>query len=205
MKSILISIKPEWVEKILNGKKTVEIRKTIPKCKLPCKVYIYCSKSKNKYLNRKDGWLCFTEDRDILGISGNIRKYTNNVDGIYERLNGLVVAEFMLDKIECFTTDYRKDAMQTLRILNCACVDYDDASNYEKNSHCLYAWHIKDLFMYDKPKELSDFKKENKCHYADYEKGCCFENCTFYDLKDCDGKYSKIYNAPQSWCYVEEI
>lgn len=42
-KSILISIRPEWVEKILNGEKTIEIRKTIPKCKLPCKVYIYCS------------------------------------------------------------------------------------------------------------------------------------------------------------------
>lgn len=27
---ILISIKPEWVEKILNGKKTIEVRKTCP-------------------------------------------------------------------------------------------------------------------------------------------------------------------------------
>lgn len=29
-KSILISIKPKWVEKILNGEKTIEIRKTRP-------------------------------------------------------------------------------------------------------------------------------------------------------------------------------
>ena len=41
MKEILISIKPQWVEKILSGEKTIEIRKTMPKCKLPCKVYIY--------------------------------------------------------------------------------------------------------------------------------------------------------------------
>ena len=31
MKSILISIKPQWVEKILNGEKIYEIRKTILK------------------------------------------------------------------------------------------------------------------------------------------------------------------------------
>lgn len=36
MKSIMISIKPEWVKKILNGDKTIEIRKTMPKCELPC-------------------------------------------------------------------------------------------------------------------------------------------------------------------------
>ena len=43
MKSILISIRPEWVAKILNGEKTIEIRKTAPKCDLPIDVYIYCT------------------------------------------------------------------------------------------------------------------------------------------------------------------
>ena len=43
-KKILISIQPQWVEKILNGEKTIEIRKTMPKCELPVKVYIYCTK-----------------------------------------------------------------------------------------------------------------------------------------------------------------
>lgn len=45
MKSILISIKPEHVVKILMGEKTVEIIKTMPKCGLPIDVYIYCTKS----------------------------------------------------------------------------------------------------------------------------------------------------------------
>lgn len=43
MKSIMLSIKPKIVKKILNGEKTIEIRKTRPKCELPVKVYIYCS------------------------------------------------------------------------------------------------------------------------------------------------------------------
>ena len=34
MKSILISIRPEYAGKILNGEKTIEIRKTIPKYEL---------------------------------------------------------------------------------------------------------------------------------------------------------------------------
>lgn len=32
MKSVLISIQPKWVEKIANGEKTIEVRKTAPKC-----------------------------------------------------------------------------------------------------------------------------------------------------------------------------
>lgn len=31
MKSVLISIQPEWCEKIVNGEKTIEVRKTAPK------------------------------------------------------------------------------------------------------------------------------------------------------------------------------
>jgi predicted transcriptional regulator len=42
MKSVLISIKPEWVGKITSGKKTIEVRKTAPK-EVPFKAYIYCS------------------------------------------------------------------------------------------------------------------------------------------------------------------
>ena len=31
MKSVLISIRPQWCEKIASGKKTIEVRKTAPK------------------------------------------------------------------------------------------------------------------------------------------------------------------------------
>ena len=43
MKAVMISIKPEWVEKILSGEKTYEIRKTAPTIKPPFKCYIYKS------------------------------------------------------------------------------------------------------------------------------------------------------------------
>lgn len=40
-KAVLISIRPEWCEKIINGRKTIEVRKTRPKMDTPFKCYIY--------------------------------------------------------------------------------------------------------------------------------------------------------------------
>ena len=41
-KAVLISIRPKWCEKIANGNKTIEVRKTRPKMDTPFKCYIYC-------------------------------------------------------------------------------------------------------------------------------------------------------------------
>nr|DAR11016.1 MAG TPA: hypothetical protein [Caudoviricetes sp.] len=41
MKAVLISIRPEWCEKIMSGQKTIEVRKTRPKMNPPFKCYIY--------------------------------------------------------------------------------------------------------------------------------------------------------------------
>lgn len=46
-KAVLISIRPEWVEKIANRRKTIEVRKTKPNLETPFKCYIYC-KGANK-------------------------------------------------------------------------------------------------------------------------------------------------------------
>lgn len=40
-KAVLISIRPEWVRKIMSGQKTIEVRKTRPKITPPFKCYIY--------------------------------------------------------------------------------------------------------------------------------------------------------------------
>lgn len=44
-KAVLISLRPEWCEKIINGRKTIEVRKTRPKMDTPFKCYIYCTQS----------------------------------------------------------------------------------------------------------------------------------------------------------------
>ena len=42
-KAVMLSIRPKWCEKIANGEKTIEVRKTRPKLDTPFKCYIYCT------------------------------------------------------------------------------------------------------------------------------------------------------------------
>ena len=44
-KAVLISIRPQWCDKIVGGEKAIEIRKTRPKTETPFKCYIYCTQS----------------------------------------------------------------------------------------------------------------------------------------------------------------
>ena len=56
MKSVMLSINPKWVEKIVKGEKTIEVRKTRPKIKTPFKCYIYCTygqKNENYMLGKR--------------------------------------------------------------------------------------------------------------------------------------------------------
>lgn len=207
MKSILISIKPEYVGKILNGEKTIEIRKTKPNIELPCKVYIYCTNGYMLYDLRNEDYLELKKNC-TLDITHKSNKYLSSNPLM---LNRRVVAEFTLNEINCLPSikykangafyQYNKVSDE---ILKKSCLTQEQILNYT-NGKDLYAWHIEDSEIYDKPKELSEFKKRNKCHYANYEDGCCFECCTFYDLGDCDGKYSKIERPPQSWMFVESL
>ena len=45
---ILISIRPKWCKLIADGKKTLEVRKTKPRCSLPFKAFIYETRSTDK-------------------------------------------------------------------------------------------------------------------------------------------------------------
>lgn len=53
-KAVLLSIQPKWCKLIASGKKTLEVRKTKPKIKVPFKAYIYCTKDSHNAFG-KDG------------------------------------------------------------------------------------------------------------------------------------------------------
>lgn len=62
-----------------------------------------------------------------------------------------------------------------------------------------YGWHISDLKIYDKPRELSEFYKfcdKKNCQMCDGERE--YDVCVF-------GRRKPITRPPQSWCYVEEL
>ena len=82
-----------------------------------------------------------------------------------------------------------------------SCVPYDDISAYIGIDKTGYGWHISDLVIYDKPKELREFWSSDKCPYAT-EDGCTYEYHCFRagQIKRCGDTLTR---PPQSWCYVE--
>ena len=187
MKSVMLSIKPQWCEKIASGEKTIEVRKSAPK-ETPFKAYIYCTKAKNKW---------------------NLSDY----EGAYQNSEGEIVyaqqhviGEFICDKVDEYKYDYGCGYypgdgvdIDDDTILETA-IDREDINIYAKGK-TLYGWHISDLKIYDKPKELSEFKKP--CPTK--EKGDCL-TCDCLADNDYGGICTNfVTRPPQSYMFVEEI
>ena len=149
MKSVLLSIQPQWCELIASGKKTIEVRKTRPKIETPFKCYIYCLKGKTfLYKNPNNGEL-------FLDSNGGYR------GGDYEDrfLTGKVIGSFVCDKVykivpdgEYYSNGYDIDD----DMLSETCLGRGYLTGYGLG-YTLYGWHISDLKIYDKPRELGEF------------------------------------------------
>lgn len=186
-KSVLIAIQPYWVFLIIARAmgwdipqhKTVEARKDFPKDPAWNKVtHIYCSK------NRK-----------------SFKRIPKQHQPLMEKFLGKVVGEFVCNKVKEFTPcavrlcglDYNicvSDFFAT-------CLTDKELNEYGKDKP-LYGWHITDLKIYDKPKELGEFtvmRKCTSCKDSGYESGACAydENCMIP---------VPIEKAPQSWQFV---
>ena len=196
MKSVLISIQPKWVEKICNeiGKradgtpvyeKEIEVRKTRPKQEVPFRCFIYCTKAK--------------EDKYIL---------ERLEDGVFTRLDGKVIGEFICDRIEDYSKwEYNYPALlRHIDLLAGTKHDFQFIDNYLKGQKKGYGWHISNLKIYDKPKELSEFYNDCKKPECDDCPYLHFENTpnSYEGWCECDEKIP-ITRPPQSWCYVEEL
>lgn len=175
MKAVLISIKPKWCELIASGTKTVEVRKTRPKIDTPFKCYIYCTSAKKHDEN------LWTAKNATIGKFADVS-------------NGKVIGEFVCDNISVF--EYKGggylvngDISTTISIQAQSCLTDYQFRKYAGEKSC-YGWHISDLVVYDKPKELNEFKQ---CHVCEYM-GVCENTC-----------WKPLQRAPQSWCYVEEL
>lgn len=157
--AVLLSVRPKWCELIASGKKTIEVRKTKPKIKSPFKCYIYCTKPKmiTKYVFKPEDYPEYMrpEKPVFCKVPDGSSPYCSVVNG-----NGKVIGEFICEETECFTADYRSDEKQTARIAKQACLRIAELIDYQGELPCLYGWHISDLVIYDKPKELSEFGLE---------------------------------------------
>ena len=223
-KAVLMSIQPKWCEKIANGEKTIEVRKTRPKLQTPFKCYIYATwnGSKKEILVKQDGQLLCEDWRKASGL---------------QRASGKVIGEFVCDRIDEYRAEFtdlqysdarhkevcqntikwvedldeedgvvyryetsnEEDNPDDCKFLKESCLTFNEVRKYIGETFFdipFYGWHISDLKIYDEPKALSEF-----FYACKQPKRTDCSQCTDRREKTC---YS-ITRPPQSWCYVEEL
>ncbi len=200
MKSILMSIRPRHLADILNGDKTEELRKRVPK-DFVGPVYLYCTKATKRFRVLSQ---VFLSDYLFLTKNGNYKCDTNFE--LYEQnnknkiLNGKVVARFWFDEFDSYyyndyQGDYRLLSNYKDGVFRNATMNYDKLCLTESeinaygNGKNLYAWHIKQLEIFDEPMELGQFYKQK--YYAD---GTIMTPERTDDFR--------VTRAPQSWHFV---
>lgn len=108
--------------------------------------------------------------------------------------NGKVIGEFVCDAIYDCRDVSRDDT----------CITVAEWLKYTKGHKGeVYGWHISNIVIYDKPKDLDDFMAFGKTHCD--QKNC--GDCLYMGIDGiCDVKDigQPITRPPQSWCYVEE-
>jgi predicted transcriptional regulator len=196
MKAILMSIKPENLINILNHNKTLELRKSVP-TNFVGWVYLYCTKGKpylgyGNYFTNSQNW----ETGLTIG---------DNENGFDTIMNGKVVARFWFDEYEKVSLqlvdksgydedrlyDYETQKLSIDELLLKTCLSYDELHNFLDNKEYGYALHIKNLEIFDKPMELSEFYRIRKTiHIID-------EDCYNKGIGIC-----KLTKAPANWQYV---
>lgn len=216
MKAVLISIRPEWCEKIASRKKIIEVRKTRPKLETPFKCYVYCTSGPG-FLNWVNGFLEWVQE-DFLG--GRL--------GLHIRLNKKVIGEFVCDEMYAYfnvATDNWEHLLgnchenEKEQLTQKALLSESQVHKYASGKN-LYGWHISDLKIYDRPKELSEFnaidgKKNSACKHRkriyqnpDFNNGGSLYGSYYCEERNdfCQNCHKKeLKRPPQSWCYVEEM
>lgn len=191
-KAVMISIRPKWCEKICNGEKTIEVRKTRPKMDTPFKCYIYCT------IGGLDLNIPISQERLMRDYmeTGSMKSLNCPLG------NGKVVGEFICDQIYELETKARggsyyvkgEDQPTTNDVARQSCLTLKDMHEYLKGAKG-YGWHISNLKIYDTPKELSKFSRPFE--------NCIDKVCDEFGCASCENG-GHIKHAPQSWCYVEE-
>lgn len=135
---------------------------------------------------------------------------------------GNVIGEFTCDRIRFYSGKSWLVKEDVESVTAGSCLSLEQVKEYAgwrkaasfMDRKDLYAWHISDLKIYDKPLPLGNFIPN--CCYLEDEAGCrayrehgCSCPDQRYDLNP-DGSVNmaicqrNVKRPPQSWCYVEE-
>lgn len=214
-KAILISIRPEWCDLIVRGKKTIEVRKTRPKLETPFKAYIYCTKAPQHLITIfKDGEEI--ENGEIHHGKPVFVKCDKYLPDSIRDKTQMVIGEFTcddIDRITPLTSSIPGDLEE--RILG-SCLTAQQVETYAgwkgwmrlADCHDAYCWHISDLKIYDQPKPLSSFSRYD-FRGMNGTDVCGNEACEHYQPSGsymlpptCAINGCYLSKPPQSWCYI---
>lgn len=224
MKAILASIQPQPCQNIASLKKQWEIRKTKPKLEVPFKVYIYCTQLStnnpissiayenpkgNLYYGRKHFLSFFTSK--VIGefICDRIEEFESefyNDDTVMNAIYRIIRDEDNPEEYEIAETASNEDDSEKFWICRESCLSFNEIKEYigyDKPEKTFYGWHISQLKMYDKPKEINAFFKVCKqdLRRSAFDKDFCL-SCPKQKGDTCTNTLTR---PPQSWCYVEEL
>lgn len=213
MKAIMISIRPEWVAKILNGEKTIEIRKRFPKDYVGW-VYIYCTRT--YFVHKNKGKMFPVKHISYSNEISFLPKRFENVDHpLYYDLRGKVIARFWCDNVEEIKYHfgyYDMGGWTESYILENSCLSAKELDDYLQASKEYdetkvskiygYAIHITKVEPFDKSKEIKEFRKPNTFSLEQLREFGLPYNEEMYKDMAAKGKWF-LTRAPQSWYYIE--
>lgn len=181
MKSVLISIRPKWCEKIASGEKTIEVRKIAPK-EVPFKAYIYETKgaTETPWVD-EDGHYIYKGKGQVIG-----EFICDKVYNLVNAFGGIMFADENLNQLD----------PQLFRDMSC--LTDEQTADYLGNKDG-YGLHIIDLKIYDEPKALSCFYKQ--CPKNTTCSTCDWLHVDWHTFGECS---NTVTRPPKNYIYVEE-
>lgn len=222
---ILASLKPYYYYLIGERKKTIEVRKSALK-NLPQDIVFYMSKDEKSFAKiPKEFQEKYRKHFGKVGLAIVCDKiedfYCASVP--YSKENNLGYGQFVDNGVYKVNgwhegiiferNDRYIETMLNNDDLKEICLSAQELFNYIGVGKHLYSWHISDLKIYDKPKELSDFTSPRVCiNYIDLPAyghiGCnmCKYSYTINCMIKCriNGR-EPLTRPPQSYMRVEEL
>ena len=177
MKAVMLSLRPQWCEKIFNGSKTIEVRKSRPSIDMPFTVYVYQTKHK--------------------GGNATVREVLNSVYG-----GGKVIGSFVCDRVRLCIPFGLKGHLLPQKVYREMCLTKEQLDKYG-GLKTLYSWHITEPKLFDKPRDITEFALYGKCAEDCDEYDICARDSEGGRMSCKYFKRTLLKRPPQSYCYVE--
>lgn len=145
MKAVMLSLRPQWCEKIFNGSKSIEVRKSRPSIDTPFTVYVYETKA-----------------QFVKSVRGACTTYG------YGR--GKVIGSFVCDRIREIIPLGLRGFKLGAECLKEMCLSKEQLDEYG-GLKTLCGWHITEPTLFEKPRGLGEFKHKIKVPWAWQENG----------------------------------